>query len=82
MYFIFGSLYSCIAAVDFSPVTTVRLVDDVTFSHSGLVERVEYSLAATEQDKHNKRDFKQILLNDTVHKYSFRVVHRGEVCCL
>jgi len=41
--------------------------------------RHAFSKAATEHDKHNRRDFNQILLNDTYHKYLLWVALWDEV---
>jgi len=45
-------------------------VDDVVFSHNGLMVLYAYLRAAIEHDYHNRRDFNQILQNDKDRKYS------------
>ena len=62
-------------------------VNDVIFSHNGRMVRHVYSWAAIEHDKHNSRDYNQILLNDedqhgrsllsTIVQWRFYVGARG-----
>jgi len=57
---------------------TSGFVDDVPFLHNGPVA----CHVLIEHNKHNSRDFKQILLNDKDQKYSLSVMDQSEVCCL
>jgi len=55
---------------------TSGFMDDVIFTHNDPMTHHVYSEVAIKHDKHNSRDFNQILLRDKDRKYSLWIVHR------